>query len=197
MTMTGSGEAQALGARLVSADYFRVMGVQPLYGRGFSAEEDKFGGLQVAVLSYPFWQTAFGGDPGIVGHNVMLNDQSFDIIGVMPAEFQHQGPPSLWVLTEQVAAPNGFWFDRDNRMAGYVVARLNPGVSIDAARAEMTTIGEDLIRQYPMPNGGNMIRLISLQESIVGDMRLPLLLLFAAVGLVLLIGCANVANLLL
>ncbi|HKP13814.1 MAG TPA: ABC transporter permease, partial [Blastocatellia bacterium] len=196
MTLTGSGEAQAINARLVTADYLRVMRVQPLLGRDFSPEEDRFGSPRVAVLSHSFWQSQFGGDPGVVGRDVMLDSQPFRIIGVTPPEFQHQGPPALWVLTEQLAEPNSGWSQRDNRMAGFVVARLNPGVTLAQARAEMKSVEEDLIRQYPMVNGGNEIRLVTLQESIVGDARLPLLLLFAAVGFVLLIACANVANLL-
>src|SRR5205085_317517 len=180
-----------------TADYFRVMRVQPLLGRGFSAEEDHFGTPRVAMISHPFWQSQFGGDLDVVGRTVTLDNQPFNIIGVTPPEFQHQGPPALWVLTEQVAEPNGGWFQRDNRMAGFVVARLKPGVTLAQARDEMQSVEEDLIRQYPMANGGNTIRLVTLQESIVSDMRLSLLLLFAAVGFVLLIACANVANLLL
>jgi putative ABC transport system permease protein len=197
MILTGSGDAQAVSARMVTADYFRVMRVQPALGRGFTPEEDRFGALRVTVLSQPFWQTQFGGDPGMVGKTITLDNQPFTVIGVMPPAFQHQGPPALWVLTEQVAEPGSGWFMRDNRMAGFVVARLNPGVTMAQARTEMKSVEEQLIREYPMTNGGNTIRLVSLQESMVGDARRSLLLLFAAVGLVLLIACANVANLLL
>jgi putative ABC transport system permease protein len=197
MTLTGSNEAQAINARLVTADYFRVMRAQPLIGRDFSPEEDRFGAPRVAMLSHSFWQSQFGGDSGVVGQNVTLDNQPFSIIGVMPPEFQHQGPPSLWILTEQLAEPKSGWFQRDVRVGGFVIARLNPGITLAEARAEMKSIEEDLIREHPMINGGNAIRLVTLQESIVGDVRLPLLLLFAAVGFVLLIACANVANLLL
>ncbi|MFL6276644.1 MAG: ABC transporter permease [Blastocatellia bacterium] len=197
MTMTGSGDAQAINARLVTADYFRVMRATPMLGRDFSTEEDRFGAPHVAVLSHDFWQSQFGGDPALVGQSITLDNQSFTVIGVMPPEFQHQGPPALWVLTEQVAEPAGGWFQRDNRVAGFVVARLNPGVSLEQARAEMKSVEEELIREHPMANGGNTIRMVTLQESIVGDASLSLLLLLAAVAFVLLIACANVANLLL
>jgi putative ABC transport system permease protein len=197
MTLTGSGDAQAINARLVTADYFRVMRAEPLLGRGFSVEEDRFGAPHVAVLSYNFWQSQFGGDANIIGQSITLDREPFNIIGVMPAEFHHQGPPALWVLTEQMAAPAGPWFQRDNRDAGFVIARLNPGVTLEQARAEMKSVEEELIREHPMTNGGNTIRSMTLQESIVGDASLQLLLLLAAVAFVLLIACANVANLLL
>jgi putative ABC transport system permease protein len=197
MTMTGSGEAQSVTARMITADYFRVMRVQPLFGRDFNSEEDRFGAPSAVMFSHAFWQTQFGGDPGIIGKTITLNNLPFTIVGVMPAEFQHQGPPALWVLTEQYAVPGSGWFNRDHRLLGNCIARLKPGVTIEQARAEMKSIEEDLISQYPMHNAGNTIRLVTLQESIVGDTQKSLLLLFAAVGLVLLIACANVANLLL
>ena len=198
MTMTGAAEAQSLNARMVTADYFRVMGVHPLVGRDFSSDEDKYGSPSVTVLSYAFWQSQFGSDPDIAGKKITLNDQPFTVIGVMPPEFEHQGPPQLWVLIEQYAVPGSAWFTRrDDRIAGFVVARLLPEVTIEQARSDMKSIEQELIATYPMQNAGNSIRIVSLQESIVGDTRQSLLLLFAAVGLVLLIACANVANLLL
>ncbi len=197
MTMTGEGEAQSVLARMVTADYFRVMGARPSHGRDFIQEEDRFGSQMVAIISHAFWKSQFGGDPEIIDKSVLLNNQLFKVIGVMPEEFQHQGPPALWVLTEQYAEPESGWFHRDTRIAGSVIARLKPGVTIEQARAEMKTIEEQLISEYPMQNGGNRIKLVSLQESIVGDTRQSLLLLLAAVGVVLLIACANVANLLL
>jgi putative ABC transport system permease protein len=197
ITLTGDGEARSVASRMVTADYFRVMGVRPLLGRDFSTEEDRFGAPSVTVISYVFWQSQFGGDPEIVGSTITLNNQPFKVVGVMPQGFQHQGPPALWVLTEQYAVPNSGWFRRDDRVVGNVIARLKPGVTIEQARADMKSVEEQLISEYPMQNAGNTIRLVTLQESIVGDARPSLLLLFAAVGLVMLIACANVANLLL
>ena len=197
MTMTGDGEAQAVNARMVTADYFRVMRASPQVGRDFNGEEDRFGAPAVTVLSHDFWQAQFGGDPNIVGHSLTLNNLPFRVIGVMPREFQHQGPPALWVLAEQYAAPAGPWFQRDSRVAGNVIARLQKGVSIEQARADMKSVEGQLVAEHPWTNEGNTIRLVSLQESIVGNTRLSLWLLFAAVGAVLLIACANVANLLL
>ncbi|MFY9609359.1 MAG: ABC transporter permease [Blastocatellia bacterium] len=197
MTMTGDGEAQSVTARMITSDYFRVMRAHPLLGRDFIADQDKFGAPGVTVLSHVFWQSQFGGDPEIVGKTITLNNLPFTAVGIMPPEFQHQGPPSVWVLAEQYAAPRGGWFDRSTRVAGSVIARLKRGVTIDQARADMNSVQEQLIAEHPIHNGGNTIQLVSLHDSIVGDTRPSLLLLFGAVGLVLLIACANVANLLL
>ncbi|MEK6288365.1 MAG: ABC transporter permease [Acidobacteriota bacterium] len=197
MTLTGDGEAQSVSARMVTSDYFRVMRAQPMLGRDFSGDEDKYGAPRVAMLSHAFWQAQFGGDPDIAGRTITLDNQPFTVAGVMPQQFRHQGPPALWVLTEQYAEPGSGWFNRSHRVAGNVVARLKRGVTIEQARAEMKSIEEQLSGEHPMHNAGNTIRLVTLQESIVGDTRQSLLLLFAAVGVVLLIACANVANLLL
>ena len=197
MTLTGGGEAQSINARMVTPDYFRVMRATPMLGRNFNSEEDKFGAPRVTVVSHAFWQSQFGGDPDIVGKAITLDNEPFTVIGVMPPEFQHQGPPELWVSTEQYAEPGSGWFRREDRVAGFVIARVKPAATIEQARADMKSIEQQLISEYPMQNGGNAIRLVTLQESIVGDSRQSLLLLFAAVGVVLLIACANVANLLL
>ncbi len=198
--LVGAGEAQSLTARLVAADYFRVMRARPLLGRDFTAEEDTFGAPLVTILSYGFWQRQFGGDPNIIGQPITLGDQRLTVIGVMPESFQHSEPggaPQLWILIGQRAQPGGPWFLRDNRMAGFVVARLKAGVSLEQARAEINSISEQLIKEHPMRNGGNTIRVVTLQESLVGGVRRALWMLLVAVGLVLLIAFANVANLLL
>jgi putative ABC transport system permease protein len=197
-TLTGAGEAQPVNARMVTADFFRIMSVPPVIGRDFDAEKDLYGAPLVTILSHTFWRTRFGADPNIVGNTITLGNKPFTIVGITPESFQFQGRPDLWILTEQYAVPGGPWFlERDSRTAGNVVARLKPGVSLEQARAEMKSIEQQLIEQYPMQNAGNTIRVVTLQESIVGDTRPSFLLLFAAVGLVLLISCANVANLLL
>ncbi len=195
MTLTGAGEAQSVNARMVTADYFRVMRASPQLGRDFAPEEDRSGAAPVTVLSHAFWQTQFGGDRAIVGRAITLDGQPFTVVGIMPADFQHQGPPELWVLMGRYA--EGGWLVRDNRMAGFGIARLRAGVSLAQARADMKSIEEQLIREHPMRNGGNRISVVSLQDSIVGNSRQSIFLLFAAVSLVLLIACANVANLLL
>ena len=197
LTLTGDSEAQSVNARMVTPDYFSVMRVSPIMGRVFDDQQDKFGAQRVTVLSHAYWQSQFGGDHEIVGKSVTLDNESYTIIGVIPPEFQHHGPPSLWVSTTQYAERGSGWFSREDRVAGFVIGRLKPEVTIEQARADMKSIEQQLISEYPMQNAGNAIHVVTLQESIVGSSRQSLLLLFAAVGVVLLIACANVANLLL
>jgi putative ABC transport system permease protein len=195
LTLTGAGgAAESLAARMVSAEYFEVMRARPLLGRAFLREEDAPGGAPVTVLSHGFWQRRFGGDPSIVGKEITLDDRPFTVVGVMPPEFRQDGPPPLWVLMGQWTG-QGNWMQRDVRVAGNVVARLKEGVSVEQARADMASVKEGLTRESPFTNAGHVIRVVSLHESVVGDSRTPMLLLFGAVGCVLLIACANVANL--
>ncbi|HYV07143.1 MAG TPA: ABC transporter permease, partial [Blastocatellia bacterium] len=107
MTLTGDAEAQSINARMVTADYFRVMRVSPQLGRDFSSDEDRFGAPNVTVISHSFWQSQFGGDANIVGRTITLNNKPFTVIGIAPQDFQHQGPPAMWVLAEQYAQPGG------------------------------------------------------------------------------------------
>lgn len=193
VNITGSGDAESLDARLVSADYFRVMRAAPLLGRDFTAEDDKPGAVPVAIVSYPFWQQHFGGDQNIVGKEILLDDKPHTVIGVMPQSFEHQGPPPLWVLIGPLNRKH-----RDVRTAGMVIARLKPGITIDQARAEMNRISQQLLQEHPVANAGaDTVNVVSLQDSITGRVNTALKILFGAVGLVLLIACANVANLLL
>jgi len=191
VNMTGVGETESLDARMVTADYFRVMRFAPVMGRDFSAEDDKPGAAPVTIISYAFWQERFGGDPQIVGRSVTLDDRPYTIIGVMNPEFKHHGPPPLWLL---VGPMN--WNNRDVRIGGNVIARLKPGVSLDQARTDMNRISQDLAREYASENAGaTKINVLSLQDSITGNVRWALQILFGAVSLVLFIACANVANL--
>jgi putative ABC transport system permease protein len=193
VTLMGTDQAQDLGARMVAADYFKVMGVAPFIGRSFTADDDKQGAPPVAILSYGFWEKQFAGDKQIVGKSVILDDRAYTIVGVMPESFSHHGPPPLWVPI----GPQG-WNSRDVRIAGNVIARLKPGVNIQQARAEMNAIAQQLFRENPVANAGaDRVNLISLQQSVTGRIAPSLYVLFGAVGLVLLIACANVANLLL
>jgi putative ABC transport system permease protein len=197
LTLTGDGgPPENLDARMVSADYFDVFAVRPLVGRAFLPEEDKAGAAPVTVLSYGFWQRRFGADPAIIGKTITLDDKPFTVVGVMPPDFRHQGPPPVWVLAGQWAAQED-WMHRDVRVAGNVVARLKDGVTLEQARADMAGVKEALTRESPYTNAGHVVRVVPLKESVVGESRAPLLLMFGAVGCVLLIACANVANLLL
>ncbi len=193
--LTGGGDPESLNARLVAADYFKVMRVTPLLGRAFNAEEDKPGTQLVTILSHEFWQRRFGADPDIIGSSITLDNRPFTVVGVTPAGFYHQGPPPLWLLAGQLA--NEGWMARENRVAGYVIARLGPDISLRQAQSDMDGIAEQLNRQYPWQNADHKILVVSLHENIVGRSRPMLLILLGAVGFVLLIACANVANLLL
>jgi predicted permease len=193
VNLTGSDQPEALDARIVTADYFRVMRTTPMLGRDFTADDDKPGAPPVALISYPFWQQRYAGDPNIVGKQVLLDDKPHTVIGVTREDFVHQGPPPLWVLMGPLN-----WKERDVRTGGNVVARLKAGVTIEQARDEMNRIAQQLRKEYPIHNAGaNVVNVVSLQDSITGRVNTALKILFVAVGLVLLIACANVANLLL
>jgi putative ABC transport system permease protein len=191
---TGAGEPERLQGRVVSAEFFSTLGIKPLLGRDFLAEEDRPGATPAVILSHGFWQRRFGADPGVIGKQLTLNNQSFAVVGVTPANFQYGAEADVTV-------PIGLQAERF-RLRGKdpgvsVVARLRPGVSQQQAETELNLIAARLEQQYPESNTGRRVLLTPLHESFVGDVRQPLLILLGSVGLVLLIACANVANLLL
>jgi putative ABC transport system permease protein len=191
---TGAGDPERLKGRRVSANLFPLLGVEPQLGRVFTAAEDQPGTQRVAVLSHRLWQRRFGGDPSIIGKTLTLNDESYTVVGVMPARFQFPAnDDELWVpisfTAQEVANRNRHYLE--------VLGRLKPGVTLEQAQAEMTTIGARLQQQHPQSNTDLGVAVTSLQERLVGDIKPALLILLGAVGLVLLIACANVANLLL
>ena len=192
--LTGSGEPERLEGRRVSANLFPLLGVEPQIGRVFTAAEDQPGGPRVVLLSYGLWQRRFGGDPNIAGQSLTLNGESYVVVGVMPARFQFpSSDDQAWVpiaFTQQEAANRG-------RHYLQVLARLKPGVSLAQAQSEMSTIATRLQQQYPQFNAELGAVVQPLQEHLVGDIKPALLILLGAVGLVLLIACANVAYLLL
>ena len=186
--LTGLGEPEEIEILIASADLTRVLGVNPVLGRGFRAEED-LGESQVAVASYGFWQRR-GADPDMVGSSITLNGESVEIVGVLPTEAQVLEPGAeLWVPIEVPKRRRG----RSLR----VVARLRDGVTVEQAHAEMVTIAARLEEAYPDFNDQWSANVQPLGEHVVGDVRGALLALLAAVGFLLLIACANVANLLL
>jgi putative ABC transport system permease protein len=192
--LTGSGEPERLAGHRVSASLFPLLGVEPHIGRVFTAAEDQPGAQHVVLLSYALWQRRFGGDSGIVGQPVTLNGESYVVVGVMPARFQFPSNDSqAWVPTAFTQEDAG----NRNRHYLQVLARLKPGVSVVQAQSEMSTIAARLQQQYPQSNTDLGAAVQPLQEHLVGDIRPALLVLLGAVGLVLLIACANVANLLL
>jgi predicted permease len=194
--LTGVGDAERIITGQVSADMFAALRVKPALGRLFTNDEDKPGGTPVVLLSYPLWQRRFGGQPNILNQQLMLNNKSYTVIGIMPEGYQFPTRVEMWVPVGQLSG-EAMWLARGNHPGLYGVARLKPGVSFAQAKAEMDTIAVNLERQYQDSNAGNGIGLHPLLEVFVGDIRRALWVLFAAVAFVLLIACANIANLLL
>jgi putative ABC transport system permease protein len=200
--VTGSDSSHLVGA-IASANLLSTLGVNPIRGRGFSLGDDQPGpnGLPV-ILSHRLWQSQFNGNPSIVGQSINLNGQSFNIVGIMPPGFQfpiQPDPVDLWttIAVDAQSRAGGIPFTAQRGVSYLdVVARLKPETTIQEGRAELTTIQEALNKAYP-ENRPRGISLNSETNEVVGDMRTPLLLLFAAVTFVLMIACANVANLLL
>ena len=205
-TLTGQGDATHLAGAVVSADLFRLLGVRPSLGRAFLPEEDKpgaAGGGDAVILSHRLWQECFGTDRNVVGRTIDLDNKSFTVVGVMPARFRfpiQAEPIDLWTTVAlDIGGPNGGKGMADQRGAHYldVIARLKPNVSVAEADAEMNTIFSTLGKQYPNDSAHRGARIIPERDQLVGDVRPALLVLLGAVGCVLLIACANVANLML
>jgi predicted permease len=192
VNLGGDGPPEALFCRRVTANFFTVMGVQPMIGRAFTAEEEHKR-APVAVLSYQIWQTHFGANPGLVGSQVQLDGNSVTVIGVMPRDFTFQRRQvSLWMPLSLSAA------DLQNRSVHqlYVVARLAPSATLDGARKDMRAIAAAMAVEYPEDrNTGAQV--VPIREQLMGNTRIGLLVLMAAAGCVLLIACANLAGLLI
>jgi putative ABC transport system permease protein len=192
-TMLGEVPERLTGAR-VSAGFFNLLGVQPSLGRPFRGEEDAYGRNQVVILSHQLWQKRFGGRNDVIGQSLILNDKSLTIVGVMPADFTYPDPQiQVWIPMAFSPA------ERVVRDTNYlsVIGRLKDGVGLEEARAQMNLLARQIAQQHPELNAGDALKLVSLTEATVGEIRPLLYVLLGAVGLVLLICCANVANLLL
>jgi putative ABC transport system permease protein len=194
--LTGAGEAERIITAQMSADIFAALKVNPLLGRLYTNDEDKPGAEPVVILSYALWQRRFGGQASVLNQPISLNGKPYTVIGIMPQDYQMPSRVEMWVPVGQLSG-QAMWLARGNHPGLYGVARLKPGVTLDAARAEMNTIGANLEKQYNDSNAGNGVGVRPLLEIYISDIRRPLWVLFAAVGFVLLIACANIANLLL
>ena len=204
VNLTGANDTQRVQGARVSASFFPTLGVAPALGRGFLTQEDQPGTNHVVVLSDGLWRTQFGGDPSIVGKSATVDDQPYTIVGVMSPSFEFpyrdqlmQQEPQLWVplaLTDKEKQGRADSFDFR------FIGRLKPGVSLSQAQSDIALIGSRLSQQYPEVYRGSLemtAGVVSFKETVVGDVRPLLLVLFGAVAFVLLISCANVANLLL
>jgi putative ABC transport system permease protein len=192
--LTGSGEPERLSAGFISADLFAMLGVAPALGRAFTQAEDTYGGQPVVILSDSLWRRRFGGDPQVIGRSITVGDQSRPIVGIMPGGFQFPEKSDLWLpLALNVSQELG----RQGNVLPSVLARLKQGVTPEAARADVSVILERQRQAFPKRYAGAQIRVIGLSESLVGNVRLALLVMFGAVTFALFIACANVANLLL
>jgi putative ABC transport system permease protein len=196
---TGQGEPERVTGRWVTASLLPTLGVQPQLGRFFTGEEDRPGGERVMVLGHNLWQRRFGGEPQVIGRSLQYNSESWTVIGVMPADFDFYGRNNrgndFFILLGQLAGLE-YMQDRHSHMF-QVLARLRPGVTLERARDEMSVIAAQLAAEHPASNTGNGVELNSLLDDYVGNVRPALLVITAAVGLVLLIACINVAHLLL
>ena len=192
--LTGAGEPEQLEGQLVTANVFALLGVPAAVGRTFAADEDQTGRDQVVVLSDALWQRRFNRDPEVINRTITLNGESYTVVGIMPAGFFFpEREVELWLpwaMEPGQAEGRGDHYFR-------LVARLKPGVTREQANAEAEAIAARLAAEFPRTNEGLGFVVNSFHQDYVGDLRRPMLILFAAVGLVLLIACANVANLLL
>jgi putative ABC transport system permease protein len=187
------GETERIEGAYVSANLFPTLGVSPLLGRNFLAAEDKPGQDKVAILSYSLWQRRFAGDKSIIGKTVSIDSRPYTVVGVMPANFNFPQRGHIWIPFAADPATEG----RHNRGYAAALGRLRPGVTLEQAQTDLATVSARLQRDFPNENGGWAAELLSMRDDVTGDLRKPLLVFLVAVGLVLLIACANVANLML
>ncbi|HSB12438.1 MAG TPA: ABC transporter permease [Blastocatellia bacterium] len=203
MNLIGAGEPERFPVVRSSANLFSMLGAKPMLGRTFLPEEDKEGANRVVILSERLWQRRFGAAPGVVDQALTLNNQSYTVVGVMPAGFQfpvgfsylgkvQSGPIDLYIPLAATSEET-----RRGNYSFFSIGRLKDGVTLDQARAEMTTIEGRLEQQYPDTNPGIGISLVGTHEQTTKDIRPALLVLLGAVGFLLLIACANIANLLI
>jgi putative ABC transport system permease protein len=192
--LTGDGEPMRVDGEAVSAALFRVLQVAPILGRAFTSDDDTPAGASVALLAHGFWTDRFGGDPKIVGQTIRLNDRPYTVIGVMPRGFYFPDPDDkvfvpLALTPQQLATHDGH--------ALTVVARLKPGATLAQAQADLDGVAARITEANPTTNTGTGVTVLSLHDQVVGDVRTALLVLLGVVGLLLVMVCANIGNLLL
>jgi predicted permease len=193
-TLSGSGEAEYVDGRQISADLFSVLGISPVRGRAFLHQEDQRGAAPVVIISYSLWQRRYGGSIGAIGGPLVLDGKSYTVVGIAPAGFRTDSDADVYTPIGQNPEPR-----LQNRGANFihVLARLRPKVTLLEAQAELSLVAHQLAEQYPEDDAGRDLVLHPLRQEVVGDVQSTLWLLLGAVGLVLLIACVNVASLLL
>ncbi|MGA7916050.1 MAG: ABC transporter permease, partial [Candidatus Acidiferrales bacterium] len=199
LTLTGVGDPSVLRTADVTPEIFSVLAVPPLLGRTLLPEDGKRGAPPVVILSENLWRSRFGSDPNLLGRSISLDKRLFTVVGIMPASFQFPliaTREDIWIPIAQDPM-FGPWMSRFGGHWLLVTGRLKPGISLAEARAEADAMSAALAKDDPANNTGWQIRVDPLQEQVVGDSRPALLILLGAVGLVLLIACVNIANLLL
>ena len=200
LTLTGHGEPSEARTIVVTQNFFSVFDTKPLLGRALLPSDGERGSAPVVLLSENMWRSQFGADPKIIGSSATLDMRPYTIVGVMPAEFRtpfFEQPDQLWIPLVQDPLFSGWMSHPQQTHWMPVIGRLRPGVSFAQAEAEMDIMSARLAKEYPAENGWKIQQVQPLQKAIVGDVKSPLLILLCAVGLVLLIACANIANLLL
>ena len=195
-TFVGNGEGERLSGYMISASFFDTLGTVPVLGRTFRVDDDQIGAAPVVVLSGGFWKRKFGSSPDVIGKPITLNGTAYTIVGVIPDTFTFYGN------MRDVYTPIGQWNDpsfRDRRISvgTHAFGRLKPGVAVAQAQAEMNEVARNLAIAFPEADAGHNIKLVSMKEDLVGNVQPLLIVLLSAVGFLVLIACANVANLLL
>jgi len=194
--LTDIGEAELVGGSMISADFFPTLGVTPILGRNFRTDDDRAGAAPVVMLGGGLWKRKFGSSPDVIGKSIVLNGASYTIVGVVPPSFNFYGSErDLYTPAGQWTDPS--FLDRRIEVSAHAIARLKPGVTLAQAKADMDAISGNLAAAYPEADKDIGLNLVSMKQDIVGNVQPFLLVLLAAVGFLLLIACANVANLLL
>ncbi len=199
LTLTGAGEPAIVNTADVTPEIFPLLNAKPLLGRTLLPEDGKPGAAAVAVLSENLWRSRFGSNPRLIGQSIALDMRSFTVVGILPASFRYpEGAPrqDVWISVTQDPLFGPLTSRPSVRLVG-VIGRLKPGVSVAKAQAEMNTLGARLAKQFPAEDSGVTILIQPYRQAVVGNLKPALLILLSAVGLLLLIACANIANLLL
>jgi putative ABC transport system permease protein len=200
--LTGAGEPERIEGAVVSPNFFQVLEMPPLLGRSFNEGDEQSSGNRLALIGEGLWRRRFGSDNGIIGSRLLLNDESFEVVGVMPRDFQFPERVDLWVgpklkVPEPPVALGGNILEMRNVRYLGTVAQIKPGITFAQAQADMSAIAGRLAEEYPDTNEQHEIRLVPLKDEIVGDVKPVLFMLLGATALVLLTACSNVGNLLL